>query len=71
MTTKLQAKQIKSEIRTLSADIKSDDKKTGAAVQAIDREINKLKKKRETLLIQCDARCEKRSKRMAILQGRL
>ncbi len=71
MTTKLQAKAIKAEIRTLNADIRADEKNTHKAVQAIDREVLKLEKKRTVLIDQCDARIEKREKRVAILEGRL
>lgn len=71
MTTKLQAKAIKAEIRTLNADIRADEKQTHKAIAAIDREVTKLEKKRASLIDQCDARTEKREKRVAILEGRL
>lgn len=71
MTTKLQSKAIRAEIRTLMTDLRADEKQTATAIKAIDREVAKLEKKRCALLNQCDARTAKRDKRISILQGRL
>lgn len=71
MTTKLQAKSIKAEIRTLAADNKTDQRRLALEIKVLDREIAKLTRMRNTMTTQAEARLIKREKRIAILQGRL
>ena len=78
MTTKLQAKAIKTEIAQLKKDNRTDSVQANKTTDALIREINKLKKeitKKDTEIYRQRARFEKRedqrNKRIAILEGRL
>ncbi len=71
MTTKLQAKHIKTEIKTLERENRTDTAASKKEVKSLDRQVASLLKKRERLVAGYSARTEKRDKRIAILTGRL
>jgi hypothetical protein len=71
MTTKLQAKAIKAEIRKLERETRADTATTSKAITAIKRQIAALAKEKERLIAAESSRIGKRDKRIAILNGRL
>jgi hypothetical protein len=71
MTTKLQAKAIKAEIRKLERETLADTDTTIKAIAAIKRQIAALTKEEGRLIDAKFARIGKRNKRIAILNGRL
>jgi hypothetical protein len=71
MTTKLQAKAIKAEIRKLERETRADTDTTIKAIAAIKRQIAALTKEEGRLIDAKFARIGKRNKRIAILNGRL